>query len=218
MTTPADNKNMLSKAFWKSRKGQRIFCIAGLIASVLFLLVQFGGDLGSFFPGRGSKNTLERELKKLQQDQERLKAELADLDAVRTVADSKFIDAWKKSVNGVPEIELRAMIEKTAKDMELRLNNISTVRKTTFNKDLALLELDVSVMTDLDTLTKFLLAVDKLKPALYWRRFEIRMANMFGMPGVNFSGTLRCGSDERPETVSERKKSPDPEQGKAVVK
>ena len=147
-----------------------------------------------------------------------MKAELADLDAVRTVADSKFIDAWKKSVNGVPEVELRAMIEKTAKDMELRLNNISTVRKTTFNKDLALLELDVSVMTDLDTLTKFLLAVDKLKPALYWRRFEIRMANMFGMPGVNFSGTLRCGSDERPETVSERKKSPDPEQEKAVVK
>ena len=120
MTTPADNKNMLSKSFWKSRKGQRIFCIAGLIASVLFLLIQFGGDLGSFFPGSGSKNTLERELKKLQQEQERLKVELADLDAVRAVADSKFIDAWKKSVNGAPEVEMRAMIEKTAKDMELR--------------------------------------------------------------------------------------------------
>ena len=207
MTTPADNKNMLSKSFWKSRKGQRIFCIAGLIASVLFLLIQFGGDLGSFFPGSGSKNTLERELKKLQQEQERLKVELADLDAVRAVADSKFIDAWKKSVNGAPEVEMRAMIEKTAKDMELRLNNISTVRKTNFNKDLVLLEVDVSVMTDIDTLTKFLLAVDKLKPALYWRRFEIRTANMFGMTGVNFSGTLRCAGDERPEIVQERREA-----------
>ena len=89
MTTPGNN-NILSKAFWKSRKGQRIFCVAGLLASVLFLLVQFGGDLGTLFPGKGSKNTLERELKKLQQDQERLKAELAELDIVRGFAESKY--------------------------------------------------------------------------------------------------------------------------------
>ena len=218
MTVPADNKNMLSKSFWKSRKGQRIFCIAGLIASVLFLLVQFGGDLGSFFPGSGSKNTLERELKKLQQEQERLKVELADLDAVRAVADRKFIDAWKKSVNGVPEVEMRAMIEKTAKDMELRLNNISTVRKTNFNKDITLLEVDVSVMSDIDTLTKFLLAVDKLKPSLYWRRFEVRTANMFGMTGVNFSGTLRGVGDERPEALPERKETVADDKGKVDKK
>ena len=209
---------MLSKSFLKTRKGQRIFCIAGLIASVLFLLIQFGGDLGNFFPGSGSKNALERELKKLQQEQELLKVELADLDAVRAVADRKFIDAWKKSVNGVPEVEMRAMIEKTAKDMELRLNNISTVRKTNFNKDIVLLEVDVSVMTDIDTLTKFLVAVDKLKPALYWRRFELRTANMFGMTGVNFSGTLRCVGDERPEVLSERKETVADDKGKVDKK
>lgn len=218
MTTPADNKNMLSKSFLKTRKGQRIFCIAGLIASVLFLLIQFGGDLGNFFPGSGSKNALERELKKLQQEQELLKVELADLDAVRAVADRKFIDAWKKSVNGVPEVEMRAMIEKTAKDMELRLNNISTVRKNNFNKDIVLLEVDVSVMTDIDTLTKFLVAVDKLKPALYWRRFELRTANMFGMTGVNFSGTLRCVGDERPEALPERKETVADDKGKVDKK
>ena len=218
MTSPADNKNILNKAFWKSRKGQRIFCIVGLAASVLFLLVQFGGNIGSFFPGSGSKNTLERELKKLQQDQEKLSKELDELEAVRKIADSKFDGAWKKSVNGIPEVELRALIEKTAKDMELRLNNISTVRKSNFNKDLTLLEVDVSLMTDIDTLMKFLLAVDKLKPELYWRRFECRTANMFGMMGVNFSGTLRCAADERPEKNVERSSDTVPENGKAGKK
>ena len=208
MTSPAENKNVLSKAFWKSRKGQRIFCVAGLIVSVLFLLGQFGGELGSFFSGSGNKNSLERELKKLQQDQERLKGELAELELVKTVAESKFNGAWRKSVNGIPEVELRALIEKTAKDMELRLNNISTVRKTNFNKDLSLLEVDVSVMTDIDTLTKFLLALDKLKPELYWRRFECRSANMFGMNSVNFNGTLRCANDERPDEVNTRQQNP----------
>ncbi len=192
---------MLSKAFWKSRRGQRIFCVAGLLASVLFLLSQFGGSLGNIFPGSGSKAALERELKKLQQDQEKLKGELAELESVSSIADSKLNGAWALVKNGEPEVELRAMIEKTAKDMELRLNNISTVRKSNFNKDLSLLEVDVSVMTDIDTLMKFLLAVDKLEPKLYWRRFECRTANMFGMMGVNFSGTLRCANDERPEAV-----------------
>ena len=217
MTTPGNN-NILSKAFWKSRKGQRIFCVAGLLASVLFLLVQFGGDLGTLFPGKGSKNTLERELKKLQQDQERLKAELAELDIVRGFAESKFKGAWKKSVNGIPEVELRSLIEKTAKDMDLRLNNISTVRKTNFNKDLSLLEVDVSVMTDIDTLTKFLLAVDKIRPELYWRRFECRNANMFGMMVLNFSGTLRCANDERSDVESMRKEDSKPAKGKEAKK
>ena len=192
---------MLSKAFWKSRRGQRIFCVAGLLASVLFLLSQVGGSLGNIFPGSGSKAALERELKKLQQDQEKLKGELAELESVSSIADSKLNGAWALVKNGEPEVELRAMIEKTAKDMELRLNNISTVRKSNFNKDLSLLEVDVSVMTDIDTLMKFLLAVDKLEPNLYWRRFECRTANMFGMMGVNFSGTLRWANDERPEAV-----------------
>ena len=217
MTTPGNN-NILSKAFWKSRKGQRIFCVAGLLASVLFLLVQFGGDLGTLFPGKGSKNTLERELKKLQQDQERLKAELAELDIVRGIAESKFKGAWKKSVNGIPEVELRALIEKTAKDMDLRLNNISTVRKTNFNKDLSLLEVDVSVMTDIDTLTNFLLAVDKIRPELYWRRFECRNAHMFGMMVLNFSGTLRCANDERSDVESMRKEDSKPAKGKEAKK
>ena len=217
MTTPGNN-NILSRAFWKSRKGQRIFCVAGLLASVLFLLVQFGGDLGTLFPGKGSKNTLERELKKLQQDQERLKAELDELDKVRMIAESKFKGAWKKSVNGIPEVELRSLIEKTAKDMDLRLNNISTVRKTNFNKDLSLLEVDVSVMTDIDTLTKFLLAVDKIRPELYWRRFECRNANMFGMMVLNFSGTLRCANDERSDVESMRKEDSKPAKGKEAKK
>ena len=217
MTTPGNN-NILSKAFWKSRTGQRIFCVAGLLASVLFLLVQFGGDLGTLFPGKGSKNTLERELKKLQQDQERLKAELDELDKVRVIAESKFKGAWKKSVNGIPEVELRSLIEKTAKDMDLRLNNISTVRKTNFNKDLSLLEVDVSVMTDIDTLTKFLLAVDKIRPELYWRRFECRNANMFGMMVLNFSGTLRCANDERSDVESMRKEDSKPAKGKEAKK
>lgn len=191
------SSNLLSKTFWKSRRGQIVFCIAGLAVSLLFLLSQFGGELGGIMPGSKGRDSLQRELKKLQQDQSDLQVKLDEIEAVRKIAAGKLEGAWKVSQNGVPEIELRGMIENAAKQLELRLNNISTVRRTGFNSELSLLELDVSVTTDIDTLSKFLLAVDKLQPRLYWRRFECRSSNMFGVSGVQFNGTLRCGNDER---------------------
>lgn len=187
----------MSKAFWKSRKGQIVFCVGGLLLSVIFLVSQFGGSLLGGLGGGRSKEALERELKKLQQEQVRLNAELADLETLRKAAESKFDGAWKQSVNGNGEVELRSLIENTARTLELRLNNISTVRRTNFNKDLSLLELDIAVTTDIDTLMRFLLAVDQIEPRLYWRRFDCRSSNMFGMQAVQFNGSLRCASDER---------------------
>lgn len=200
----SSENRFMSKEFWKSAGGQRLFCVLGLLASVLFLLFQFGGDLGSILPGSGSRDVLTREIKKSEQDIARLKDSLAQIDAVRAVAESKLVGAWKQSVNGVPEVELRSLIEKAAKTLGLRLNNISTVRKTNFNSDMSILELDISVTTDIDTLTKFLLAVDQLEPKLYWRRFECRTSNMFGMAGVQFNGSLRCTNDERQEAVQSK--------------
>ena len=80
--------------------------------------------------------------------------------------------------------------------MDLRFNNISTVRRSSFNKDMSLLELDMTVNTDLATLTEFWLAVDKLEPVLYWKRFECRLHNVYGVSMIQFNGTLRCANDD----------------------
>ena len=48
----------------------------------------------------------------------------------------------------------------------------------------------------LDMLMKFLTAVEQLQPKLYWKRFDCRMVNMFGVNGVMFNGTLRGANDE----------------------
>ena len=44
------------------------------------------------------------------------------------------------------------------------------------------------------------LPLDELENILsFARRFDCRNSFMFGMPAVQFNGTLRCGNDERPE-------------------
>ncbi|MBE6367289.1 MAG: hypothetical protein E7052_05200 [Lentisphaerae bacterium] len=208
MSNTEEKINLFSKAFWKTRQGQRLFCVIGLAISVLFLLWQFGGSLLGGMPGAGSRKILEQDLKKLQQEELRLKAELAELNAFSQAAAQKLVGAWKAAENGEPEVELRSLIENTAKNMELRLNNISMVRRSSFNKDISLLELDVSLTSDLDTLMKFLLAVDQLQPQLYWKKFECRASNMFGMSAVQFNGTLRCANDERPEAAAQKTAAP----------
>lgn len=197
----SSNNNFMSREFWKTAKGQRTFCALGIAASLLFLLWQFGGEFSLMMPGSDSSETLKREIKKYDQDIAKVKASMSEIDAVRKIADSKLDGAWTQSVNGVPEVELRTLIEKAAKTLELRLNNISTVRKSSFNSDMSILEVDVALTSDIDTLSRFLLAVDKITPKLYWKRFECRTSNRFGMSGVQFNGTLRCANDERPAAL-----------------
>ena len=198
------NIDFFSKAFWKSRRGQITFCVLGMLASLLFLLIQFGDSLFSSLSANSNPQARERELKKLKAEQVRLKNELANIEIIRQAAAGKLQGAWRSRQLGEPEVELRGMIGKTAKNMDLRLNNISTVRRNNFNKDISLLEVDVTLNTDLETLMRFLLAVDKLEPALYWKRFECRMSNFFGQNSVQFNGTLRCANDERIQENTEQ--------------
>jgi hypothetical protein len=172
------------------------FCALGVVLSLIVLAVQFGGNLGSIFPSEAGKAALERNIKKLQQDIEELELELKELDDVRKKAEGRLDGSWKAAEHGMPEVVLRESIEKIAKDLDLRLNNMSTVRRNNFNEKISLLEIDISLSADLDMLMKFLTAVEQLQPKLYWKRFDCRMVNMFGVNGVMFNGTLRCANDE----------------------
>ena len=225
MKNSQDGKlDIFSKAFWKSQRGQVTFCIGGLLVSAVFLLSQFGVSCASMFPGEKERAALEKELDKLAKEELSLQEKLTAQAALRSAAALKIENAWQAAIHGEPEVELRALLENTAKKLELRLTNISTVRRSNFSKDISLLEVDVALTSDLETLTNFLLAVDALKPELYWKRFDCRSANQFGVPVVAFSGTLRCANDERsiPASVAsettpdESKAVPGDADGKAV--
>ena len=182
----------------KTRRGQVIFCCAGLALSGIFLLMQFGLNFGSMMPTAAGKKKLEDELQKLEKEKQELQADLNAQQSVRDMAGSKFNGAWQVRQHGRPEVQLRTALQEAAKKFELTLNSLSSVRKSNFNREITLLEIDVNVTSDLDTLTKFWLEINKITPQLYWKKFECRMSYMYGMPAVVFSGTLRCVCDERP--------------------
>ncbi len=186
-----------SREYFQANRGKLAFCIGGSGFALIFLLIQFGGSLSALLPSESRMETMRRELKKLEQEEAGLNIQNAAANALRANAKKKFDEAWQAGKLGDPEVELRSLIEKTARAQSLKLNNISTVRKTKFNSDLSTLEVDVSVATDLDSLVKFLVAVDALEPKLYWRRFDFRPDNFSAANGISFNGTLRCLGDER---------------------
>lgn len=201
-----NKSSILNKGFLKTRKGQMIFCGVGILISILFLASQMGSSFSGLVPSGASRESLERELKKLSADQEKLQKELAEITLVRQQAQEKLQGAWQVAVHGEPEVELRTMIENAAKKLDMRLNNISTVRRSAFNKDISLLEVDINLTADLDLMIKFLQEMEALTPKLYWKRFDCRSTYMYGMSVMQFNGTLRCANDERPEAITPRVK------------
>ena len=119
---------------------------------------------------------------------------------MRKRAAAKFDGAWKNSLHGVPEVELRSKLENTARELDLRFNSLSTVKRSSFNEEISRLEIDMDLnVIDMSLLMKFLMAVHEMEPELYWKRFEFRMANYYGMPAIRFNGSLRCINDLRTE-------------------
>ena len=178
-------------------RGKIIFCAGGLLLSVMILWIEFGGEIGTLLPGPARIDALNRELKKNLAAEAELNARLEVREAIRRAAEKQIADAWSTAKYGEAEVELRAKVEKAAKDQELKLGNISTVRTTKFNNDLSFLELDVNVSADLEQVVKFIAAIHAVEPKLYWRRLDFRPDNFSGTGSLMFNGTLRCLSDER---------------------
>ena len=201
------NKTSKGIKLFKSRRSQIVFCGVGLLISVLFLLMQFGLNFNSMIPSAASKKKLEGDREKLEKEKQELQSQLDAQQTLRNIADSKFNGAWIAREHGRPEVELRTLLQNAAKKLDLTVTSLSPVRKSNFNKDLSMLEVDVNLTSDLEILTKFWQETANIKPALYWKKFECRMSFMYGVMAVNFNGTLRCVYDERRSVPNVAQKS-----------
>ena len=83
------------------------------------------------------------------------------------------MSSWQPSQNGDPELLLRQIVENAAKKSELKRNNLGTVRINRINQDFSFAELDVSGSTRLAPLTNFAYEIQKVRPAITWRRFSV---------------------------------------------
>ena len=112
----------------------------------------------------------------------------------RARSDRKQLESyWREERDGVVETELRNKIQQAASEIELKLNSLGSVRTTRINNELYYAEIDLSTSGTLETLVRFLGRIQEIRPALSWRRLDLRpeMRNTDLIGNMNFNGAIR---------------------------
>ena len=192
------------KEFIKTPKGKLVLALGAMLLSWIFLFLNFAGSASIALPSEARKAELKQQIRKLRTELQGLNEKQAQADRVKKRWQELAMSSWQPSQNGDPELLLRQIVENAAKKSELKLNNLGTVRINRINQDFSFAELDVSGSTRLAPLTNFAYEIQKIRPAITWRRFSVFVMMRRPRPGNNrtvssnqnddnlaFSGNLR---------------------------
>lgn len=192
---------MTAREFLKTSKGKLVLaCGILILISWICLLIQFSGDLSTFFPDEARKNDLLKDIKKLKADYQAQQKKAAEYESLRKQYRDKVRNAWQLDKDGDPELVLRQKIETAAKESELLLSNLGSVRISRVNNELAWAELDISTSGDFAVIVKFLEKIRSLKPEVGWRRLTINQ--MFRRGGNQPAATRTASSQTSSRVIS----------------
>lgn len=191
---------MNTREFLKTPKGKIVLvCCILMPVSWLALLFQFSGDLSTLFPDDARKAELLKEIGKLKKEYQEQQKKLASGEKIRKQYRETLRSAWQFSKDGDPELILRQKIETAAKESELLLSNLGSVRISRVNNELAWAELDISTSGDFEVIVKFLEKIRAMKPEISWRRLVL---NQMLRRGNAANRRISSKSDPSARTIS----------------
>ena len=197
--------NAKFKEFAKTGRGKLILSMGALGVVWIILLWQFAGSLAGLLPGAGQIDRTEREVKELRRQNAALLVKAKEFDNLKARYRKQLDGYWQEARDGVVDTELRNKIQQAAHEGELKLSSLGSVRITRINSDLYYAEIDLATTGSLEAITAFLARIQKITPALSWRRLDIRPEPVRGRPdttttttatttttqSLNFNGAIR---------------------------
>ena len=188
---------MTLKEHLKTPKGRLIAALCVLGVSWIFLLFYFIGPLDSLFPTRTAIDAKKSELLKLQKENSSLKAKMKQHTAVEQKVKAVVDGAWQEK-DGVIEMDLRSRVQTAAQNAGLNLNSLGSVKLVKINNELSFAEIDIQGSAPIEVIAAFLTQIQQIKPALSWKRFDLRADMRFrrntpqdSAQNLYFNGSLR---------------------------
>ncbi len=188
------------KTFLKTTKGKLTVSCGALLLSWIFLLIQFSGNLSAWLPNESRKAAMNKDIRKYKAEQQVQQAKLKEIDALRKRYRDNIAGCWQVRRDGDPSVLLRQKIETAAKEVELSLENIGSVRTSNINNDLYFAEMDIATSASFESVIRFLGKIRDLKPAVSWRRITMNVAFQRFRP--NSSTTVRTTNLASPSYTS----------------
>ena len=164
------------KEFLKTGKGKLTVACGALLISWIFLLTQLGGSFSAWFPNEAAKEARRKEIKELEGERTEQQKKLHEMDEIQKKYSAMIENSWQFERDGDPELLLRQAVESTAKETDISLNNLGSVRTSRINDDFYFAELDVSFSAPFENLMHFIAKLQAHKPALPWRRITANLS------------------------------------------
>ena len=183
---------MSRRKFLQTTRSKVIFCVAGLTLSAFWLILNLDISFSTLIPSDSALESLRRQQKEEKKKWEAMQQQLARLDDTERDYRLLLESAWLELRDGSADVEIPRRIREAAQLREVTLQNVNAVKRTRVNNDLFLLEVDLRAVGTISTFTAFWGDLAALKPAMVWRRIEIRsMMSMQTEGDLYLNGTLR---------------------------
>ncbi|MBR2425849.1 MAG: hypothetical protein IKB16_03815 [Lentisphaeria bacterium] len=160
--------------FLRTPYGKLTLALGFMVLSWIYLLLHFSSDFGNLLPSEEAVKKIRSEVAKEKKEFENLDSKKRAADAVKKQYQAKLENCWREEVDGDVILGLRQLIENAAKNKDLKLDSLGSTRTSKISNGLCFAELDISMTADLKQITALLTAVEECKPAVYWKRVDIR--------------------------------------------
>ena len=163
-----------AKHFLRTPYGKLTLALGFMVLTWLYLLLHFSGDMGTLLPSEDALKKLRSEVAKDKKEFDNLDAKKRSADALKKQYQEKLEDCWQEDIDGDVQMGLRQLIENAAKNKDLKLDSLGSTRTSKISNELCFAELDISMTGELKEIAALLTAVSQCKPAVYWKRADIR--------------------------------------------
>lgn len=164
------------KSFLSTPAGKLIIsCSVILTGCWTFMFIQFSGGFASLFPSEEKIKNLKQEIRKLRSQVEENRKKALSYEKQKRLYREKLITYWNEERDGLVDTVLRNTIQNAAKELELTLSALGSVRITRINHELYFAEVDnLSASAPFDVLIKFFTKLEESSFSLHWRRLDLR--------------------------------------------
>ena len=160
--------------FLKTPQGKLGAAVGALVLVWLIILLAHLDNFDTLFPDESRIADAKRELIRAKKTYDKAISDRNAAEKLLKDYNQVIEGAWKEEKHGMVDTEFRRLISQAARSVELTLDSLGAVKTSRINADFYYVELDVSVRTGYEELIKFIQAVDKVRPRVSWRRFDIR--------------------------------------------
>ena len=178
------------KAFFATPKGKLAGAIGALVLCWAIILPTMFGDFFVSTDDPQQLRVLENEIKRQRSLYEKQLEQKKQLDALRSQYQSMLANAWAIERDGMVEIGLRQKISDAASKLEFKLQSLGAVRINRINNDLSSGEIDINGSESLDVVMNFIYEISKVRPAVSWRRLDLRPDMRFRHTNTKSSTSL----------------------------